>query len=181
MNYKILLVLFTILILSQAYAEIGLSYLIKLNYENSKLSLLEIRLIEGDAPERFDQPDAGYVLKIISFNGNTLYSLKFPVDMRPLTAPPRDIFDEAGNQIKIPEYGYRVPKNATFTLIVPYHQTAESIDIYDGDTNHILSIDVSEYSKMKPPADNKDASIIMALFGIAAICFVLIRRKSKKN
>jgi ribosomal protein L40E len=108
-----------------------------------------LKLLDGGAPSRTDQPENGYLLKVISNNGETLYSFRFSVENQIVLVPPEDIFDQNSNQIKMPEPNVPISNPTTLNLVVPYFENGKTIEIFDPTGKLSLSIDVSQYMKAK--------------------------------
>ena len=124
-----------------------LSYSLTLDYDNGVITTEDLELIEGSAPDRNIQPENGYTANVISFDDEILYSFKFAFATTISYALPREWFDENGTQIYFPnETEQTALDQTTEVLIIPYYETAKSIEIYDPDDIRILLVDVSEYS-----------------------------------
>jgi hypothetical protein len=108
--------------------------------------LIKIDLIDGPSPDRLSQPEIGYTLKMFSFENEVLYSFKFSINPEKLYAPPKEWFDEEGNQIYIPNETISVENETNIVLVFPYFKNAEKVNIYDSDDSLILSVDVSKYA-----------------------------------
>jgi hypothetical protein len=144
---KILLIITFVLLPTIVLAQAKISYIIKLKYDGYTLTNEGLSLIEGATPERLNQPEKGFTLKVISFEGKVLHSFKFIIPITPVVAPPKEIFDEEGTQIAYLEDKFQMRRETTLTLTIPYFENAKSINIYNENDQLLLSIDVSKYSK----------------------------------
>lgn len=138
--------LFLINLLCSAQSE-EFVYSLKINYFGGEISEENLRLVEGNPPDRLVQPEEGYTLKVISFKGDVLNSFKFEIQLTQSYEPPEEWFDEEGNQIYFPdEIEEHIEEEVSLTLIIPYYKTAQSIEIYNAGNELVLSSDVSKYS-----------------------------------
>jgi len=157
-----------------------LVYALTIVYENGLLETKNIRLIEGSAPDRINQPGTGYELRLISNDESILYSFKFLIETEPAFDPPIDIFDENGNQIIIPETPITTIKSTELVLVIPYFSEAKSIDIYDETKQIVLSVDVSKYGKKSQGVDGLidgndpiiDNSMIYLMVGLIMVVII---------
>jgi hypothetical protein len=172
---KILVFALVLTLLSSCYAA-NLVYSITLKYDGTSLTKEKVQLIEGSAPERVDQPESGYTLKVIDVNSNILYSFKFLIETNPLTEPPANIFDEKGNQIAIPESTSNI-QTTEIALVIPYFENAKSMNIFDPNDKLLLSIDISKYSKSEPD----DSFIIVAVIVIAGVATIILFMKNRSK
>jgi len=122
-------------------------YSLTLKYDGLTLTNEGLKLIEGSAPERLNQPEIGYTLKVISSGGEILHSFKFNIETLPLREPPRDIFSENGTQITVPKDTVSPPKETEIVLVIPHFTNAKAIEIYDVNNKLLLSVDIEKYSK----------------------------------
>lgn len=128
--------------------------------ESQKLYLINIELVdenrlisnyitvsEGYMDDLRIQPDDGYLLELISFNNEILFSRKF--DFPVLTyAPPPEWFDEKGNQIYFPDSDEKLLERPdSIILKIPYFQNGKEIVISRNDEK-ILNIDVSVFANI---------------------------------
>jgi hypothetical protein len=177
------LIITVLLSISSAYAVSNLVYSLTLNYDGRTLTNEGLRLIEGSAPERLNQPETGFTAKIIDFKGNVLYSFKFLIETMPIREAPRDIFSENGTQIAIPNETQQIPVKTKVVLVMPYFENAKSIDIYNENNQLLLSVDVSKYSKEKGVSFDPllIGGLIAGLFIVILIVFFIKRKPMKKR
>lgn len=183
-------ILAILMMISFVSAEMNLSYMVKIHYNNGALSLSDLKLISGEAPARTNQPYSGYTLKVISFNETVLHSFKFEIETTPLADAPREIFDEEGNQIAVPNATGSVSATTDVVLVVPYYKNAKDIRIYDTNDQLVLTIDVSGFSEREtienPPitADNSlliGAGICLAIIVILIVFWLVMKFRKKKE
>lgn len=122
---------------------------LKLKYDKGDITLQEMRLIEGNSPDRLNQPGKGYTAKVFSFGKKELYSFKFSIELQPLNSLDPSWFDDQGNQIIFPKDEIKPLTELEFVLNLPYYNNAEKVEIFDMDENLILTIDVSKYATTK--------------------------------
>ena len=179
-NKIIISVVLTILLLSvSVYAQSSnLVYSLTLKYDGKTLSNEGLRLIEGSAPERLNQPETGFTAKVVDYNGNVLHSFKFLIETMPARDAPREIFSENGTQIAIPNETQQMPVQTQMVLVVPYFENAKSVDIYNENSQLLLSVDVSKYSKEK--GVSFDPLLIGGLIvGLIVIVFIVMFYKKR--
>ena len=90
-----------------------------LKYNNGKMTQEGIKLIEGNPPDKLNQPEEGYTAKILSFDNEELYSFKFLIELTPVNALDPSWFDEQGNQIFFPKETTELIKEKIFVLNLP--------------------------------------------------------------
>ena len=141
-------IIIILLLVQAAYAQSNFVYSLTLKYDSQTLTNEGLKLIDGKAPTRIDQPEKGFLLEVVSFEGETLHSFKFLIELAPVRIPPRDIFDDKGNQIKIPDEPIEVP-DTTINLVIPHFYNAKYIEIYSPENQKLLTVDVSKYSHVE--------------------------------
>jgi len=134
------------LLLATSVYAVDVSYSFTLKYKDGKLNLTSIGLLDGTAPDRLNQPEVGYTLKVVSFKNEVLYSFKFSIDTTILSAADPSWFDEEGNQIYIPNETQKTINETSINLIFPYFKNAKTVDIFDQNNTLVLSIDISKYA-----------------------------------
>jgi hypothetical protein len=174
MTQKIILLALIVLlaVVPATYAFSNISYVVKLDFENSKISNSSVILMDGTAPERLMQPDTGYTLRVMSSTDEVLYSFKFTPQTAIMPDAPREIFDENGTQIAYPNETIKQPSKTTLVLVVPYYENAKSIVILDETNIVVLTIDVSNYSKQ--PTTPSEAALDLGYILAGALCIGLI-------
>ena len=135
---KTLMLILILLLLPLASAVPSRIYIITLNYNHGRVSLIDASTDYGYAPGRQLQPEQGYYLKTASFDGKTLDQLTFEF--------PTTVFYDyvEGNETK---GGVVSLDNVNQTLILPYFRTAQFVMVYDRNYSLLLKIDVSKYSE----------------------------------
>jgi len=135
---KKLILIGILLLLPLAAAVPSKIYIVSLNYNHGKVSLLNLSRDYGYAPGSQLEPEKWYYLKTVSFDGKTLDQMTFEF--------PTTIFYDyaAGNETK---GGVVVLDNVNDSLLLPYFRTAEFIMIYDRNYSLVLKIDVSKFSE----------------------------------
>lgn len=179
--YPILFV-FLLIFITDVFAENNLVYSLTLRkWSDGTLNQEGIRLIEGSAPNRIGQNDIpkSYTLKVISNDNEVLYSFKFEIDLTRFYAPPKEWFDETGNQIYFPkEQTLTTEEDQVFVLTAPYFRNAKNIEIYDYNNQLVLTVDVSEYS-LPPKKGSKIVWITLIILIAAIIGFFGYKNKEK--
>lgn len=160
-------------------AQSNVSYMVTLGYDGTTLTNQGVHLIEGTAPTRLNQPDQGFILRVLSFDGQILNSFKFSIETMPLAVPPKEIFSENGTQIATPEPTITKTVATSVVLVVPYFSNAKSINIYDSRDALLLSIDVSQYSE-EPQNSFFIWAIAIVLIVALLICAIFILRTRQK-
>lgn len=112
-------------------------YILDLNYDKGDLSLLNIFVKPGYAPDKATQPEVGYTADVISFKGRILYSFKFEIPLEIYAVPPLET-DETGGLISL--------DRVNFTLLVPYFENGKTINIYDPNGAKKLSVDIQQFA-----------------------------------
>lgn len=128
------------------------AYILNLKYDEGIITKEDLKVIPGEAPDRRIQPKIGYLLELISFNNETLYSFKFNFPLEKLMVPPANWFDENGNQVYIPkssEVRQRLDV-VIITLVIPYFKNGKTISIYDPNNTKVLAIDVGYFADVCP-------------------------------
>jgi hypothetical protein len=142
---KIALLVILAIAMPIAIAQSNVVYSLTIKYDSNALTLENLKLVEGVAPDRVNQPEKGFTLKLISFDGQVLHSFKFLIDTAIVREPPQNIFDESGNQVDVPHETVEL-RDTMVVLVVPYFENAKAIEIYDESNNLVLTSDVSKYS-----------------------------------
>lgn len=140
----------------------GKIYVLKLHYAKGNISLINVSLKEGYADQSKILPGEYYECKIVSFSGQTLYSLKFSIPNKISTI-------QAPGPITLEE--------VDFALLIPYFKEAKAINIYDGAGNLELSVDISKYSEPSKTGEKAGRGglilgVILVLVAIAAMVII---------
>jgi len=143
MRYVLIFIFLLILTVSLTYGAENKIYVLNLNYNQGKLSLVDVSVEIGYSPDRKIQPEEGYRCEVISFMGDVLYSFKFELPVKLATPPP--LKNENVTSIVYLD-------NVNFTLLIPYYKNGRAINIYDQYNFLVLSVDVSNFAK--PCGDN---------------------------
>jgi len=154
---------------------------VTLNYDFGIISQKDIKLIEsiGEIDKRSDIGD--YKLKIYSFSNKLLYETNFDFDLEIFNSPPREWFDDEGNQIYIPDEGKIESTTIEKTikvLFAPYFSNAKSIEIYDRDNNLKLEVDVSKYAKKSSGIEDNLSYFIIGIILLILIGIIFSKRKN---
>ncbi len=130
---KLILLVISLALLTSVSAN-TLSYSVILQYDLGKFSLRGIELVGAASPRETTQ--GGYDAKIISYNGEILYSTSFNMDLERYYALPvsRGASQKYASQTK-----------ASLNLLLPYYPNAQRIVISKG-KDELLQIDVSRYA-----------------------------------
>ena len=116
---------------------------ISLDYDKGNISLSRFSIEKGFFNDPI-QPDGGYKIELRSCD-KILYEQKFNFPLEVRFVPPREWFDEEGNQIYIPdEEEVRITiDTASVELYFPYFENYDNIKVYDADGNEVLNEKVS--------------------------------------
>lgn len=178
MNKSIFIIGIVLLLIAPlVLAESNLVYSLKISYDGNSISEKGFSLIEGSAPGRIDEPDEGFKLNVVDFNDKVLHSFKFTINIVPIREAPRDIFDDSGNQIKVPEEE-TLPQQTEIVLTIPYFSNAKSIEILDENNNLMLSVDVSKYAQKSSSFENNLIYFIVGGIVLILIALLIYKRKS---
>lgn len=143
------------MLIALSYAEYNISYALGIHYNNGNLSLSDIELVEGNGPDRLNQPESGYTLSVISFGGEKIHSFRFEINPVVLEAMRPEWFDENGTQIYFPKASPQATETDEM-IIVPYYHDAKEIRIEDEKGRPALLVDVSPYAKPELMPDFAD-------------------------
>jgi len=150
-----------------------------LDYDSGTITQKEVKLIEsiGELDKKSSIGD--YKLRVYSFDGQVLYETNFDLDLDIFDTPPKEWFDDEGNQIIIPtetDVGSATVEETTKVLFVPYSIDAKEIRI-EKDGRIELVIDVSEFTK--PSAGISSVYIIGAIIAVIIIGVIIYLRRKK--
>jgi len=125
-----------------------LFFSINLDYDSGTISQQSVKLIESMGEIDKKSLVGDYKLKIYSFNEELLYESNFDFDLELFNSPPKEWFDDEGNQIYIPDETEAEPtliERTTKVLFAPYSATAKELRI-EKENKIELIIDVSEFA-----------------------------------
>lgn len=151
---------------NSVFGQDGFSYFVMLKYDHEKdiLSLEKVSLIRNSFEGELDQQlEEGYLAKVISFDGKTLYSLRFLKPEISLSNIPSQLDPITGEQLYpgfdelIPE---EPPSEIVFSLNFPYLIRAEAIEFYDPEDSLLFSVDLSEYQLCTDNMENCEDILI---------------------
>jgi len=137
---KTILMLFVLLLSNMAYAEIYHYYEFGLNYERGDISLDYMNI--KPYSYKIEVPVGDFIVEVLSNNNKTLNSAFFNI---PILVD-YEVVDEDTGQIT--SGGTAILNKSKTVLMLPYHQDASEIIIYDSNLNEKLKIDVSQYSRI---------------------------------
>lgn len=140
----LLLTIFGIILLSNlAYAQTIHYYEINLKYNRGEITLNSIQVKPVIDEEDLENIEGGYIAEVKSFYDEVLNLTFFDI---PTTIIYDNFDEETGEAIG----GGIIELNETKAIInVPYFENAKEINIYDKEINKKLTIDVSDYAKVK--------------------------------
>ncbi len=147
--YLLIGILFLISVTQSALAsnDSNLFLSVILNYDQGKISFQDVKLIQSTEPISKEEKIGNYTLKVYSFKQDKLYETKVTFDLMLFNEPPKEWFDEEGNQIYFPNETYK-PKliidKTSKVVFVPYFKTINFIKLFNSDDVEIASKDVSE-------------------------------------
>ncbi len=122
---------------------------VTLEYNRGTVTIKDTNLIQSSEYIDKSKDTGNYTLKVYSYNGTALYETKFDFDLNILSAPPKEWFDNEGNQIYFPNETQPSKTGldrASVVLFVPYFKTMKVLKIYDKNNNEILTSDVSKFA-----------------------------------
>ena len=122
MNKSFIYLLVIVLLVISAAAASPKVMVLKLNYDNGNISLVNKTIKYGFGPDRRYQPDYGYRLEIISFDNNQLYEFRFKA--------PNEMFVDGTDANGEISGGKIVLDNVNFALNVPYYNDMKEIRVY---------------------------------------------------
>ncbi len=178
---KILLIVVILLFIPIVYSESQKVFQLMLEYNKGEITKESLFVKKGYFTP-LDEP-GDYRVDIVSFENDVLYSQKFDFSLEVFGAPPREWFDEYGNQIYIPnetESGYRKLDETLKELVIPYFDDAKLINIYKDD-NLKLSIDVTHFTRPKEKKRNILFYIILIVLLIIIFIFYDKYKLKKKK
>ncbi len=149
-------------------------YVVNLNYDKEKISLIKVYVKLGYAPGRKIQPEEGYRCEVISFKGEKLDSFKF-------MPPTRWFYDYIDPETGELAGGIREVEVVDFTLVIPYFPGGKRIDLYNPQGEKILEIDVSQFAEVQEEFDILPIVILALIITFAIILwrYKLIKIKEK--
>lgn len=188
---KIIFIIIAILLLNIVSAQDNVFYSIKLNYDGESLTNTGLKLISDSHYNSSNNQDLplseGFLLKVVSFDNEILYTKSFSIDIIPIMDHPEEIFNSEGHQMSLPEEEFN-PSETEIVITTPYFENAKSIQIFDkkNRNNLILTIDISGYSKKPSISMNGNylwTSIIIIIVAgvIAGVLLYKYKLKPKKK
>lgn len=125
-------------------------FVLTLEYNKGDIAVQNLLVTKGYFTTPINQPADGYILELISSKNKVLYkqTFDFPLEVH-FSPPPKEWFDEIGNQIYIPNESETrtVLDAATVELIFPYNDDAARIEIYYPNKTRALSMPVNTESE----------------------------------
>lgn len=144
---------------------------LKLNYLEGNITLLNKTIKYGFFPDRRYQPDYGYRAEIISFDDNLLYEFRFKA--------PNVIFVDGTDEEGQLSGGKVVLDNVNFALALPYYKNMKEINIYSPREEQVGLISFEEERKVEIIK-----WIITATIGLVAlilILFIIVKNKKESS
>ncbi|MBS3156906.1 hypothetical protein J4442_01890 [Candidatus Woesearchaeota archaeon] len=138
-----------------------------------------MKLLKTNYIEPKDQPSFGYLLRLISFEDDVLYSRYFDINVDIVFAADPSWFDENGNQIFIPEYDVPEIKDTILEISIPYYSNAKRIEIFDPYGKKLLEIDVSSFAKMDSDGQNLDLINYGIILILIVVFFLIYKNKDR--
>lgn len=126
-------------------------YVIALRYNSGTLASEGVSIIQGYPSDARNKPPQGYILRLSSFDGKLLHTLRFDVPRHIAISPPPEWFDEKGNQIYYPlqsEATNKLLDSVSLKLIIPYFKDGKSITISGQQNNLLLTVDVGHLAQL---------------------------------
>jgi len=143
----VFIVMFALTLVS-ANEEKSLAISFKLGYDHGSVTNLGTNIIETQNYINTPVNQGNYSLKIFSFLNEELYQTYFDFDLQILSVPPKEWFDDEGNQIYIPNEtgtGKLGLEKTAKVIFTPYFKTAKYVLVYK-DSKEILNINLSSYA-----------------------------------
>jgi len=145
-------------------------YILKLNYNNGTLSLMDLDVGYGYVRDLnpITQPGTGYKCEVISLTDDVLYSFRFVIP-NTVSSPPPLPDQEPTGEIYL--------DNVNFTLLIPYYSDGKLINIYDPEDVLLFSTDISKFadqelSVTEPRYQNYLSYFIVLILVVLAIFIV---------
>tara|TARA_B100000315_G_C14435365_1_gene522152 strand:- start:34 stop:567 length:534 start_codon:yes stop_codon:yes gene_type:complete len=144
-------------------------FLVGLNYDNGKISMNKMLVKTGYSPDRKLQPIEGFKGEVVSFDDKVLDSFMFDVPLKVNT----DVIDKGkvvGNVMILNE--------TDFALLVPYHEEAKEINIYDEKDEIVFS------AKVVKPSTGEGRRWLLAVViglmvgGISIVVYFSLRKRN---
>lgn len=128
------LILYLILVLVLIASVLGVSskvVVLKLNYNEGNISLVNSTIKYGFSPDRRYQLDQGYKLEVVSFENEVLHEFRFKA--------PNEIFVDGTDENGDISGGKIVLDNINFALSIPYYENMKEIKVYSP-TNELVGV-----------------------------------------
>ncbi len=152
MRKKIIILAISIaLFLPLVIAETQKIYVLDLNYDRGIVTKESILVMNGYYQEARVQPEDGYLLELVSFDNEVLFSLKFKFPLEIVSEALPEWFDENGNQIYFPtaeEAGHIILDKTAIQLIIPYFPNGKTIRISNPEGRNLLEVDVGLFAQV---------------------------------
>lgn len=118
------------------------NYVITLERANTELSLLDLKFAEGSGPDYIDQPEEGYMARMLSFKGEEMLRFNFSVN-EPI------IIEQFSDLNLTPQEVENIqnPPTEKIYLNFPDYPNAKKIEILDETGELKLDIDLSSYAR----------------------------------
>lgn len=153
-----------------AAAEANKVWIVSLHYDSAKttnkITMNEMVLKYGYAPDMKLQPEKGYRLDVLDDKNNAMYSFKFEI--------PDKIFTDITEENKT-KGGVIVLNQTDFAVVVPYYPNSIKIAVYDEMNKQVLGFNVNKEEK-----NIFNVLIISSITILMLIILILILRKNKK-
>jgi len=153
---------FLLLLPIQALAEEKqLFFSMTLGYDSGDISRQQVKLIESIGEVNKKSTEGDYSLKLYSFNDQLLYETRFDFNLEIFSIPPKEWFDDEGNQIYIPnetETGVVSIEKTSTVVFAPYFRNANTVRVFKNNELK-LDFDVAEYAvcNMNSICDEKES------------------------
>ncbi|MCK5283793.1 MAG: hypothetical protein KAK00_10425 [Nanoarchaeota archaeon] len=171
MNKAICFLMVTFVLLGSVMAANPRVVILKLNYNDGNITLLNSTVKYGFFPDRRYQPDYGYRAEVISFEDSLLYEFRFKA--------PNEIFVDGTDEDGEISGGKIALENVNFALNVPYYEEMKEINIYSSEDEIVGSFSFEEGRNM--------LIIRWLLVGlifivtIALVFLIIVRNKKQAN
>ncbi|MFH1403262.1 MAG: hypothetical protein ABIH11_03230 [Candidatus Altiarchaeota archaeon] len=120
------------------------SFRITLKYDKGKIVERGVEVVGLRAGPAYQ---GDYSLKVVSYRGETLYTGRFSFPRDVSYAPPLDIFDDTGRQIRpAPMPPVSKADKSTIVVTTPYYSSASEIRVYNPAGDKELGINVRRLS-----------------------------------
>lgn len=125
------------------------SILLDLNYSDGNITSSSAKIVYKKVSNKYSLDENGFNMKLLSDSNEIINDFNFNFMLSFVHAPLPQWFDENGGQVYFPEEQITTITDSNFSVLIPYENTAAKIDIYDKNSNYLMSIDISDINPVK--------------------------------